>query len=299
MLITAKPTQLQPWLQFPPSTTLPKRTTFNTTRTIVLNTTRTIALNTTIDDTNNTTIDDTNNTASSYPQKPKRRNPNRKLYPGEITGITEEMRFVAMRLRSDKTNTTVSTSKTTSTEQHDEEQIPDTWQPSMLGFTRFLVDNQHVFSTLERIIDHSDNDSYAYMRKTGLERSEGILKDLEWLKEEGVEIPNPSSPGITYAKYLEELAENTPLFLSHFYNIHFSHITAGQAITKQVSEKLLEGKELEFYNWEGDVQEMLKDVREKLNVLAKHWSRNEKNKCLRETKKSFQFMGEIVRLIVL
>ncbi|KAL5061231.1 hypothetical protein RYX36_032835, partial [Vicia faba] len=77
--------------------------------------------------------------------------------------------------------------------------------------------------------------------KTGLERSEGILKDLEWLKEEGVEIPNPSSRGIIYAKYLEELAETSaPLFLSHFYNIHFSHITGGQVITKQVSERLLE-----------------------------------------------------------
>jgi len=73
------------------------------------------------------------------------------------------------------------------------------------------------------------------LRKTGLERSEGILKDLEWFKEEGVEIPNPSSPGTKYAKYLEELAERSaPLFLSHFYNIHFSHITAGQVITKKV-----------------------------------------------------------------
>jgi len=75
----------------------------------------------------------------------------------------------------------------------------------------------------------------AYLRKTGLERSEAILKDLEWLKAEGVEIPNPSSPGTTYVKHLEELAERSaPLFLSHFYNIHFSHITAGQVIIKQV-----------------------------------------------------------------
>lgn len=75
----------------------------------------------------------------------------------------------------------------------------------------------------------------AYLRKTGLERSEGLWKDLEWFKEQGVEIPNPSSPGVTYAKYLEELAETSaPLFLSHFYNIHFSHIAGGQVITKQV-----------------------------------------------------------------
>lgn len=73
------------------------------------------------------------------------------------------------------------------------------------------------------------------MRKTGLERSEGLLKDLKWLEEEGNMIPTPGSPGLTYAKYLEELAEiSAPLFLSHFYNIYFSHIAAGQVIGKKV-----------------------------------------------------------------
>ncbi|WJX09419.1 inactive heme oxygenase 2 [Trifolium repens] len=283
MLLTAKPTQLQLWLPFKPSP-LPNRTNFNTRRRIVLN------------NTNNNDINSNNNSSSSYQPVAlkKRNNRYRKLYPGETTGITEEMRFVAMRLRNDNNITT------NYVVEDGEEELPDTWYPSMEGFTRFLVDNQLVFTTLERLIDDSDNVSYAYLRNTGLERSRGILKDIELLKEEGVEIPDPSSPGITYAKYLEELAENSPpLFLSHFYNIHFSHISATQVIVKQVSEKLLEGKELEFCKWEGDVQEMLKDVREKLNVLAEHWSREEKNKCLRETKKSFTFMGHIVRLIIL
>lgn len=31
---------------------------------------------------------------------------------------------------------------------------------------------------------------------------------------------------------------------------------------------LLEGRELEFYKWEGDVAELIKDVREKLNMLG-------------------------------
>jgi hypothetical protein len=30
----------------------------------------------------------------------------------------------------------------------------------------------------------------------------------------------------------------------------------------------LEGRELEFYRWEGDVPELMKDVREKLNMLG-------------------------------
>ncbi|KAK3224039.1 hypothetical protein Dsin_011064 [Dipteronia sinensis] len=48
----------------------------------------------------------------------------------------------------------------------------------------------------------------------------GVSKDLEWFSGQGVVIPEPSTPGVSYAKYLEELAERSaPLFLSHFYNI--------------------------------------------------------------------------------
>lgn len=48
-------------------------------------------------------------------------------------------------------------------------------------------------------------------------------------------VPQPSNPGVMYAKYLEELAEKSPpLFLCHFYNIYFSHIAGGQVIAKQV-----------------------------------------------------------------
>lgn len=36
----------------------------------------------------------------------------------------------------------------------------------------------------------------------------------------------------------------------------------------KVSERLLEGRELEFYTWAGDAEELLKNVREKLNMLG-------------------------------
>lgn len=75
----------------------------------------------------------------------------------------------------------------------------------------------------------------AYFRKTGLERSESLSKDLEWLSQQGNVIPEPSNPGVVYAQYLEELGEKSPrLFVSHFYNIYFSHVTGGQVIAKKV-----------------------------------------------------------------
>ncbi|KAH7654623.1 Heme oxygenase (biliverdin-producing) protein [Dioscorea alata] len=210
----------------------------------------------------------------------------RKMCPGEAEGIAQEMRFVAMRLRNSHSST--------------DDDGGDLWQPSMDGFLKYLVDSKLVFDTVERIVDESADVSYAYFRKTGLERSSGLSKDLEWFSQQGPVIPEQSSPGITYAHYLEELAEKSgPSFLCHFYNIYFAHIAGGQVIGKQACEKLSVGKELEFHKWQGDVQELLKDAREKLNKLGEHWTRYEKNRCLREAAKSFKFSGQIVRLIIL
>lgn len=77
----------------------------------------------------------------------------------------------------------------------------------------------------------------AEFRKTGLERSEKLAKDLEWFKEQGYTIPEPSSPGISYAQYLEELSEKDPqAFICHFYNIYFAHSAGGRMIGKKVLE---------------------------------------------------------------
>ncbi|XP_075088687.1 putative inactive heme oxygenase 2, chloroplastic [Nicotiana tabacum] len=246
--------------------------------------------------------------AKKPPVKRKRRR-YRKQYPGEKKGITEEMRFVAMKLRNFKAKDSSSESENgyeSASSGEDNNNIggdggsEETWKPSIEGFLKYLVDSKLVFTTIERIVDDSSDVSYAYFRRTGLERAECISKDLDWFSQHGYEIPEPSNPGVSYASYLEELAEKTPpLFLSHFYNIYFSHIAGGQVIGKKAFEKLLEEKELEFHKWEGDAEELLRGVREKFNMLAKHWSRDDKNKCLREVTKVFRFMGQIVRLIIL
>ncbi|KAJ8538052.1 hypothetical protein K7X08_014592 [Anisodus acutangulus] len=252
-------------------------------------------------------------TSITKPKVKRKRRRYRKQYPGEKKGITEEMRFVAMKLRNSKgkkvseCDDEMKDSDGYELEQDDEDDIggggggaEETWEPSMEGFIKYLVDSKLVFSTIERIVDESNDVSYAYFRRTGLERAECISKDLEWFSQQGHVILEPSNAGVTYANYLEELAEKTPrLFLSHFYNIYFSHIAGGQVIAKKAFKKLLEEKELEFYKWEGDEEELLRGVRESFNMLAKHWSRDDKNKCLREVTKAFRFMGQIVRLIIL
>lgn len=221
-------------------------------------------------------------------EKPKKR------YPGEAKGFVEEMRFVAMKLH------TKEQAREGEKEVKEPEERPVTkWEPTVDGYLRFLVDSKLVYDTLERIIEKAPFPSYAEFRNTGLERSEKLAKDLEWFKEQGYAIPEPSSPGITYVQYLEELSVKDPqAFICHFYNIYFAHSAGGRMIGKKVAEKILAGKELEFYKWDGELPELLQNVRNKLNEVAESWTREEKNHCLEETELSFKYSGEILRLIL-
>lgn len=101
----------------------------------------------------------------SPPPVKRRRRRYRKQYPGEVKGITEEMRFVAMKLRnngkskSGKASAVVSESenreKREIESEKEEENSDETWQPSTEGFLKYLVDSKLVFTAVERIVDES------------------------------------------------------------------------------------------------------------------------------------------------
>ncbi|XP_028118566.1 heme oxygenase 1, chloroplastic-like isoform X1 [Camellia sinensis] len=224
--------------------------------------------------------------ATTAAEKPKKR------YPGEAKGFVEEMRFVAMKLHT----------KDQSKEGEKKAEGPPVakWDPTIDGYMRFLVDSKLVYDTLERIVQKAVfPESDVEFRNTGLERSESLAKDLEWFEEQGHAIPEPSSPGVSFANYLEELSEKDPqAFLCHFYNTYFAHTAGGRMIGKKVAEKILNNKELEFYKWNGNLSQLLQNVREKLNSVAESWTREEKDHCLGETEKSFKFSGDILRLIL-
>ncbi|KAL5725534.1 heme oxygenase (biliverdin-producing, ferredoxin) [Ranunculus cassubicifolius] len=212
-------------------------------------------------------------------------------YPGEEKGFVEELRFVALKLHT----------KDQSKKGEREADLPPlaTWEPSIKGYLRFLVDSKLVYDTLETILQRASYLSYADLRNTGLERSEKLAKDLKWFKEQGHAIPEPSAPGISYAPYLEELSEKDPhAFICHFYNLYFGHAAGGRIMGKNVAAKILNRKELEFYKWDGDLSQVLNNAREKLNTVAQSWLREEKNRCLEETETSFNYYIEILRLIL-
>lgn len=217
--------------------------------------------------------------ASTAAEKPRR----------GTQGFSEEMKLVAVKLHT----------KDQARGGEREAPPPTKFEPSVDGYLRFLVDSKLVYDTLERIVADAAFPFYSEFTNTGLERSEPLGKDLKWFKEQGHAIPEPTSAGISYSLYLKELSEKDPqAFLCHFYNVYFAHTAGGRMIGRKVAETILDNKELGFYKWEGNLSEILRNVKEKLNGVAEEWTREEKDHCLEETEKSFKYSGDILRLIV-
>ncbi|KAG0590405.1 hypothetical protein M758_1G092800 [Ceratodon purpureus] len=222
--------------------------------------------------------------SSVAPEKSKSR-------PGEKKGFVEEMRFVAMKLHT--------RDQSKEGEKEADVQPVGQWKPSIPGYIKFLVDSKKVYDTMETIVEKASHPSYEYFRNTGLERSARLAKDLEWFASQGHEIPEAGPDGITYANLLTELSESdVPAFICHFYNVYFAHSAGGRFIGKQVAQQILDGRELEFYKWDGELSELLGAVKVNLNKVAEEWTREQKDHCLKETENSFKYSGKILRLIV-
>lgn len=210
------------------------------------------------------------------------------------TGFVGEMRAVAMKL-------------------HTREQAPkeggveapkrtQAWAPTLWGYQQFLAESKVVYNAFEDIM-HQASDAwhpeYSNFQHTGLERSAGLAADLEYMQQQH-KLPPPviqeDGPGMTYAKHLKQLAADDPQsFICHYYNYYFAHTAGGRMIGKKVSDMLLGGKELAFYEYKDDVNTLLDNVRSNLNTLAEGWSKEQKEHCLKETADAFQWSGGLMK----
>lgn len=60
-------------------------------------------------------------------------------------------------------------------------------------------------------------------------------------------------------------------------------------------DSCLEGRTLEFYQWGGeDVKVLLDAVRLKIDAMAKGWSSEEKEACVGETGRTFEYGGRLL-----
>lgn len=217
--------------------------------------------------------------------------------PGSHKGFVEEMRFVAMRL-----HTKEQAPKEGEKEARKEEERPVAqWTPTRQGYLNFLSESKKVYDCMERIMRDAPVEEYAKFRDTGLERGQALAEDIEWFHATYGMVPDSldSSPGDAYAALLEALSmEDPPAFICHYYNVYFAHTAGGMMIGRKMSETLLDGASLKFYQWDGDVKgELLPRVRDTLNEVALGWTREQKDHCLEETEKSFKESGSLLRLI--
>lgn len=138
-------------------------------------------------------------------------------------------------------------------------------------------------------------------KRTGLERGPALAQDIQWLCDsQGLE-PMPfkeDGPGNQYVQRLNELAaKDVPAFMCHYYNINFAHMAGGRMIGKAVSDRLLDGAELAFYEYEGDRQELGDKVKEDIEAVAQSWSEEDRKRSVAETGEAFKYSGAMLRCI--
>ncbi|KAG1672855.1 hypothetical protein FOA52_004659 [Chlamydomonas sp. UWO 241] len=178
---------------------------------------------------------------------------------------------------------------------------PKVWAPTRPGYLRFLVESKVVYETFQKAAQSKAHPEYAAFASTGLERSAGLAADIVWMSSKyGIPapVPKPDGPGALYSKKIAELAESDPqAFICHYYNFFFAHTAGGKMIGNKVAEMLLDGEQINFYKYEGEVQELLDGVRRNINSLAETWTPEQQAHCLEETTESFKMAGQIMQCI--
>lgn len=167
------------------------------------------------------------------------------------------------------------------------------WEPGRVDYLRFLVDSRAVYKCFEELI--ASHDELAMYRNSGLERAAALDADVAWFAEQGLETPEVGKYVTDYVALLQEMATagRWEAFTCHFYNFYFAHTAGGRMIGKQMADKLLDGRTLQFYQWGGaePKDELLPNLRGKIDAVAEQWTREQKDACLAETAASFRSGG--------
>lgn len=177
----------------------------------------------------------------------------------------------------------------------------DVFAPTLDGYMRFMVESRIVYQAFEDIVHHGPcHASYARLANTGLERSASLALDIDYVRRRwSVDVPRPLPHlGSAYADLLFGAAEeNPPGFVCHYYNHYFAHTAGGRMIGKRVSASLLDGWSGAFYEWEGDLGDLVDNVRDVIEDVAERWSPAEREACLSETPVAFQWGTRLVNLM--
>jgi len=166
--------------------------------------------------------------------------------------------------------------------------------PTHADYLHFLVDNQHVYQALEDVVN--DHEELAIFRNNGMERVAPLETDIEFMTSEyKLERPQVGKPGLDYAQEIRRMGKEglIPEFMCHYYNHVFAHTAGGRMIGKQMGALLLDKKTLEFYKWEGDLNQIKDKVKGDIEDTVAQWSREEKDECVNATAAAFMNGGNL------
>jgi heme oxygenase len=161
-------------------------------------------------------------------------------------------------------------------------------------YMAFLVDSQHVYKAIEDVV--SDREELAVFRNSPLDRVEALDKDIDFMeKEYSIKKPNVGRFGQDYATVIRKLGKDGAIaeFLCHYYNFYFAHTAGGRMIGKQMSALLLDKKTLEFYKWDGNINEIKDRVKGDIEDMVANWSPEERKRCTDETAAAFRGGGAL------
>jgi len=215
-----------------------------------------------------------------------------------ISAVTDAYTFIGTELRGAamKLHTQVQAPKEGEAPAPKSPVDPD-WKPTLEDYLNFLVDSKAVYEEFEDIV--LGYPELSEFRDTGLERTDELEKDIQWMmKEYELERPEIGLAGLNYASDVKRKAsESIPAFMCHYYNFYFAHTAGGRMIGKKMSSLLLDKKTLEFYKWEGNLNEIKSTVKGTFEKMAAKWSREEKDECINQTASAFRGGGGLNKYI--
>jgi heme oxygenase (biliverdin-producing, ferredoxin) len=173
-------------------------------------------------------------------------------------------------------------------------QVQEPYIPTHADYLQFLVDSQHVYEALEYVVHDTSRDAaLAPFRNTLLERVVPLETDIRYMCLEYA-LPKPivSQSATWYATHLRSLT-STPEFMCHYYNFYFAHTAGGRMIGKQMAALLLDKKTLEFYKWDGDLNDIKAKVKANIELMAATWTEEQKQECVDATAMAFRGGGGI------
>lgn len=159
--------------------------------------------------------------------------------------------------------------------------------PLPASYVQYLVESRYMHAQLQMAASNIPN-IHTFDLVAPLERD--ILRISSTF-----DLPVPDAPkngpGRVYARVLQAKSARTPALLSHWYLIHFAHLSGGSLVGARVSEALLEGHVPEFYRSHDGV--VLDDIRAQLEKISCEWTEEQQWDFLAEAGPGFYHINKV------